>query len=127
MLVSSGLGEEGDKQQEFGVGRRPGLGKCRLRWKISSRRLAVMTIHLSYIALKKKKKVARVQRVECRRPHVFIFAVPGPCVRRYSELESCGTENNICLSQAPEEIVALARRGRGQIQRGRKKSAPVRP
>lgn len=62
--------------------------------------------------------------MECRRPHVFIFAVPGPCVRRYSELESCGTENNICLSQAPEEIVALARRGRGQIQRGRKKSAP---
>ena len=29
----------------------------------------------------KKKKVARVQWLKCRRPHVFIFAVPGPCVR----------------------------------------------
>ena len=28
-----------------------------------------------------KKKVARVQWLKCRRPHVFIFAVPGPCVR----------------------------------------------
>lgn len=29
----------------------------------------------------KKKKVARVQWLKCRRPHVFIFAVAGPCVQ----------------------------------------------
>lgn len=73
---------------------------------------------------RKKEKVARVQWLECRRPHVFIFAVPGPCVRCYGGRESCGTENNICLSQVPEEIVALARRGRVEIWRRGKKYAP---
>lgn len=51
--------------------------------------------------------------LKCTGPWVFISAKSG---RMWGsvEPESCGTENNMCLPQVPEKIIALARRGRGQ-------------
>lgn len=89
-----------------------GLGK-RPHWGILSRHLAVMTIHLSYIALKKKS--GESPGVEMQTPTcIYICNAWAMCVV-IQRTRSCGTENNICLSQVPEEIVALSRRGRAQI------------